>query len=196
MTSPSPLLDLASEDLESLSLQETPTIHSTSEISRLTRLTKLTSLELREVGWVHTGIDNIEAISQLPLQKLVLLNCRDLEQHLFLPDTLTGLRSLHMESNHCYFYLTIGGQLILDRLQDDMTARQVARPLKSAGSRILSLPKLHQISGCSDIFTVGMTKGLAEWDVTILPEGRIPSSERHSIFAQDKRKLWIRPDRI
>ena len=51
VTSPSPLLDLAPEDLESLSLQEiSKRPLGLSEIPTLAKLTGLTSLELREMG--------------------------------------------------------------------------------------------------------------------------------------------------
>ena len=179
-----PLLNLASEDLQLLSLQDDRR-HFYDSLSprRLARFTALTRLEL--IISIQKEED-IVALGNLPLQELVLINCPAIERKLFTPGCLTGLRKLHIENRKC---IAIGNyrarnSLMLDKERDE---------LKSTGAIVFQLDELSQVSGLCNLFVAGMRQGLKKWDAAALPEGTMVSKKASHCCPLHLMKVWSKP---
>ena len=179
------LLDLAHEDLPSLSLRDYQgSIYDSQSLRKLASLTELTRLELKAL--TTDNEEEVGALRYLQLQELVLINCPDLEWRLFVPGALTRLRKLHIENEDC---IAIGNY----RMRNSLLLDKKREQLKAAGEIVFQLGELSQISGLCNLFVAGMRQGLGEWDVAALPEGTMVSDTATHCCPINLMKIWSKP---
>ena len=181
-------LFLADESLQELSLEESSsqwTDYSPSQwtdISPLARLTGLTRLELANIY----AYPDLAALSELPLQELVILKYHRLELRTFQSGSWGSLRKLHVE--------TAGSAR--DASRQNWTAladSSVQQELERIGEIVFQLPQLCQLSGFSTLFVVGMKQGLRAWNVAKLAEGTMVTKGRSHYSPLSKMRIWTRP---
>lgn len=111
--------------------------------------TALTRLELQNLGF--TTSDIAAPIRTLPLQELVLVDCKGIELSIFMRGALTSLRKLHLEQDYWCpaWHETYDWQ-------------------EECNNVLRSLPHLHQISG-SRLFCGAIVPDTWHWQY--YPEG-------------------------
>ena len=180
-----PLLNLASEDLQSLSLYEC-SLCSVGDLPSPQRLASLTALTRLELLWFWKEEPKLAALRSLLLQELVLINCPGIEQKLFTPGALTALRKLHIENGQCIALgkFRVSNDPLLDEERDE---------LEATGKVVFQLDELSQISGLCNLFVAGMRQGLREWDAAALPEGTMVSKRARHRCPLHLMKVWTKP---
>ena len=181
-------LSLAHEDLQSFSLQDNGVSRSRLDLPSLDRLASLTALTRLELntGMLSCTEEEIEAVKNLQLRELVLVNCAGIELKLFVPGALSRLRKLHIEDRKC---IAIGSgyrarnELMLDKERDKLTA---------TGGIVFQLRELCQISGLCNLFVLGMRRGLRKWDVAALPERPMVSRQTSHRCPLHLMKVWTK----
>lgn len=173
-------LDLADENLQSLSFKEHHKyIGISSALPRLANFSCLTRLELFESKDVAE--DSVQILRSLQLQELVLIDCRGLEQKLFVPGALTTLRRLHIEEKNCDIACA---SLLLDTRYYELGA---------VGDIIWEIAGLEQVSGMCEVFVVGMMRGLSNWEEADLSEGTMVSCKSSHSCVLNHMKVWTKP---
>ena len=151
------------------------------------RLTALTRLELIAQANISKALWDIQAIENLPLQELVLLFWRQvqLEPLFSLPGVLTSLRKLHIEDADC-------ANLPSDAIKCSSKGRQ--QELERMSEAVFKLPKLCQLSGCSNVFDIGLRLGQGDWVEMKSSKSMMVSYRSEHTGSLSQMKTWIKPN--
>ena len=121
-------------------------------------LTRLTRLQLHGFG----RDDNLRRLRNKELVELILINCHRLETLLFVEGAFTRLERLCMHES-CFHLIFLPGadehEAYKQLLEKDICDNQIDRVAKV----VQSLPRLVQIRGGCDLFTIGMREILKGW---------------------------------
>lgn len=161
-------LDLADVSLRSLSI-EYNIADDDNQFTDLARLTQLTRLELKDFH----DTPPLTALSQLPIEELVLLSCwLQAVEELLVPGSLRALRKLHIEHrpgiNPCTTSSGLAQTVIQQRQQEQRTAFREA---------LFQRPEFCQISGVGGLWAFGLQPEQDGWQKSSLPRGRMVTLE-------------------
>ncbi len=185
--SSSDFFGLASRGLQSLELdlKEMAGEDCTWAVWRAASFSGLTRLEL--AGLQALTEAQAERMGNLRLQELVLIDCKLTPLKLFTARALRSLERLHIEDNVLSWWKENKvGQ------PENISMWEFRRFLIGCGKIILSLPRLHHLSGVSSVLEVGMKNKLKSWHVSDYEDGLMSSNNDFHGSLIAARKVWTR----